>query len=220
MSLSVAHLSLSVPLLDDNTYIKEKGQYMLVGYARVSSTGQNLTSQIEALEKIGCTKIFQEKKSGTKTFNRPELQDAIDYVREGDTLIVTRLDRCSRNVKDLHQIIETLNNKNVSFKATEQEIDTSTSSGRLMIGLLSIVSAFETDLRAERQADGIASAKKRGVKFGHAFKLKDEDVIEIIKLQQSGMFNQDIANQFNVGRSTLLRYVADYKKKMNNETKI
>ncbi|SMP86145.1 Resolvase, N terminal domain [Epsilonproteobacteria bacterium SCGC AD-308-E02] len=139
---------------------------MLVGYARVSSTGQNLTSQIEALTKAGCEKIFQEKKSRTKIFNRPELDNALDFCREGDTLIVTRLDRCSRNVKDLHQIIENLNNKSVGFKATEQEIDTSTSAGRLMIGLLSIVSAFETDLRAERQADGIASAKKRGVKFG------------------------------------------------------
>ncbi|MCK5111168.1 MAG: recombinase family protein [Arcobacteraceae bacterium] len=186
---------------------------MLVGYARVSTIGQNLTSQIEALKKVGCEKIFQEKKSGTKTYNRPELQNAIDYVREGDTLIVTRLDRCSRNVKDLHQIIETLNTKKVNFKCTEQEIDTSTSSGRLMIGLLSIVSAFETDLRDERQADGIASAKKRGVKFGHAFKLTDDDVIAIMKLQQSGMFNQDIANKFNIGRSTLLRYVSDFKKK-------
>ena len=189
---------------------------MLVGYARVSSTGQNLISQIENLEKAGCTKIFKEKKSGTKIYNRPELENALDFVREGDTLLVTRLDRCSRNVKHLHEIIDTLNNKNVSFKATEQEIDTSTSSGRLMIGLLSIVSAFETDLRAERQADGIASAKRRGVKFGNARKLKDEDVIEIMKLQQTGMFNQDIADKYNVGRSTLLRYVADYKKKIND----
>ena len=86
---------------------------MLVGYARVSSTGQNLTSQIEALTKAGCEKIFQEKKSRTKIFNRPELDNALDFCREGDTLIVTRLDRCSRNVKDLHQIIENLNNKSV-----------------------------------------------------------------------------------------------------------
>ena len=97
---------------------------MLVGYARVSSTGQNLQSQLEALEKAGCNKIFMEKKSGTKSYNRPELQNALDFVRNGDTLIVTRLDRCSRNVKDLHQVIETLNNKEVGFKVREQEIDT------------------------------------------------------------------------------------------------
>lgn len=81
---------------------------MKIGYARVSSAGQNLQSQIEALTKAGCEKIFQEKKSGTKTFNRPELQNALDFCREGDQFTVTRLDRCSRNVKDLHQIIETL----------------------------------------------------------------------------------------------------------------
>jgi DNA invertase Pin-like site-specific DNA recombinase len=186
---------------------------MLVGYARVSSLGQNLKSQLEALEKIGCEKIFMEKKSGKQYDTRIELQNALDFVRDGDTLIVTRLDRCSRNVKDLHQIIENLNNKNVSFKATEQDIDTSTSAGRLMIGLLSIVSAFETDLRAERQADGIASALKRGVKFGKTRKLSDEDVIEIINLQKTNMFNQDIADKFGVARSTMLRYVREYKTK-------
>ena len=190
---------------------------MKVGYARVSSTGQNLQSQLEALEKAGCEKIFQEKKSGTNISKREELQNALDFVRNGDTLIVTRLDRCSRNVKDLHEIIETLNNKQVGFKATEQEIDTTTSAGRLMIGLLSIVSAFETDLRAERQADGIASAKKRGVKFGVSAKLTDSDVKEIIELQNnSDLTNQDIADKFEIARSTLLRYVANYKKSLED----
>lgn len=190
---------------------------MLVGYARVSSTGQNLQSQLEALEKAGCEKIFQEKKSGTKTYNRLELQNALDFVRNGDTLIVTRLDRCSRNVKDLHEIIEKLNSKEVGFKATEQEIDTTTSAGRLMIGLLSIVSAFETDLRAERQADGIASAKKRGVKFGGIPKLTDEDVRRIMDFQNNTtMTNADIAQEFGIARSTLLRYVAKYKKSLEN----
>ena len=186
---------------------------MLVGYARVSSTGQNLDSQLEALKNIGCTKIFMEKKSGKQYENRLELQNALDFVREDDTLIVTRLDRCSRNVKDLHSIIDTLNNKKVHFKCTEQEIDTSTSAGRLMIGLLSIVSAFETDLRAERQADGIKAAKKRGVKFGHEFKLSSDDVLEIINLKNTtSMTNQNIADKYGIARSTMLRYIADYKK--------
>jgi len=190
---------------------------MLVGYARVSSTGQNLQSQLEALQKAGCEKIFQEKKSGTKTYNRPELQNALDFVRNGDTLIVTRLDRCSRNVKDLHQIIETLNNKQVGFKATEQEIDTTTSAGRLMIGLLSIVSAFETDLRAERQADGIASAMKRGIKFGGTPKLTEKDVLRIMDFQNcTTMTNAAIAKEFGIARSTLLRYVANHKKSVQD----
>lgn len=190
---------------------------MKVGYARVSSTGQNLESQLDILKQYGCEKIFMEKKSGTKTYNRPELENTIDFVRDGDEFVVTRLDRCSRNVKDLHTIIEKLNDKKVSFKCTEQEIDTSTSSGRLMIGLLSIVSAFENDLRRERQADGIAAAKKRGVKFGNDKKLNDDNVFEALKMQKTGMFNQDIANHFNVSRSTLLRYIATYKKELKDK---
>lgn len=186
---------------------------MQVGYARVSSSGQNLQSQIEALTKAGCEKIFQEKMSGTQTANRIELQNCLDFCREGDEFYVTRLDRCSRSVKDLHEIVDTLNKKGVAFKATEQDLDTSSSAGRLMIGLLSIVSAFETDLRAERQAEGIASALKRGVKFGRESKLNDEKVIEAIRMQEDGMTNQHIADNFEIGRSTLLRYISEYKKK-------
>lgn len=186
---------------------------MKVGYARVSSLGQNLQSQIEALESAGCDKIFKEKKSGKQTNNRYELQNALDFVRENDVFVVTRLDRCSRSVSDLHQIIDKLNYKKVGFKATEQEFDTTTSSGRLMIGLLSIVSAFETDLRAERQSEGIKSAIQRGVRFGRVKKLNDEDVKQIVELQETAQYtNEQIASQFNVGRSTLLRYVSNYKK--------
>lgn len=188
---------------------------MKIGYARVSTVGQNLQSQIDILKSYGCEKIFTEKKSGSKSDNRIELQNAIDFAREGDEFVVTRLDRCSRNVKDLHSIIDKLEEKSVSFKSTEQEIDTSTSSGRLMIGLLSIVAAFELDLRAERQAAGIEAAKKRGVRFGVKKKLTDDQVQEAISMQNNGMFNQDIANHFNIARSTLLRYLSEYKKTIN-----
>jgi len=185
---------------------------MKIGYARVSSSGQLLLPQEEALKKAGCEKIFQEKKSGTQADNRVELQNAIDFARSGDTFYVTRLDRCSRSVKDLHTIIDTLQAKNVDFKATEQDLDTSSSSGRLMIGLLSIVSAFETDLRAERQADGIKSAQKRGVKFGAKLKFREEDTVKAIEMQASGTLNQEIADSFGIARSTLLRHIANYKK--------
>ena len=186
---------------------------MKIGYARVSSTGQNLEAQVELLKKAGCEKIFQEKKSGTKRTDRTELENALDFVREGDTFLVTRLDRCSRNTLDLYKILELLNSKKVSFKATEQEFDTSTSTGKLMMGLLSVIAEFETDLRAERQAEGIKSALARGVKFGAKRKMTDEQVVEAMELQKKGeMTNQQIADMFGVGRSTLLRYVAEYKK--------
>jgi DNA invertase Pin-like site-specific DNA recombinase len=185
---------------------------MRVGYARVSSTGQNLEAQVEILKRAGCEKIFQEKKSGTKRANRVELENALDFVREGDTFLVTRLDRCSRNTLDLYKILELLKDKKVDFKATEQEFDTSTSTGKLMVGLLSVIAEFETDLRAERQAEGIKSAMARGVKFGAKRKMTDEQVLEAIELQKSGEFtNQQIAEKFGVGRSTLLRYVAKIK---------
>ena len=185
---------------------------MKIGYARVSSTGQNLEAQVELLKRAGCEKIFQEKKSGTKRTDRTELENALDFVREGDTFLVTRLDRCSRNTLDLYKILELLNSKKVSFKATEQEFDTSTSTGKLMMGLLSIIAEFETDLRAERQAEGIKSALARGVKFGAKRKMTDEQVVEVMELQKKGeMTNQQIADRFEVGRSTLLRYIGEWK---------
>ncbi len=189
---------------------------MKVGYARVSSSGQNLASQLEKLQSVGCDKIFQEKMSGTKADNRTQLQEAIAFAREGDVFIVTRLDRCSRSVNDLYKIMEQLKDKGVEFTATEQELDTTTSTGRLMIGLLSIVSAFETDLRAERQADGIKSALNRGVKFGRSSKLTSDDVIQAMELKEEGLTNQEIAKKFNIGKSTLLRYLAEYKLNMDS----
>ena len=184
---------------------------MLVGYARVSSTGQNLDSQIEALKNIGCEKIFMEKKSGTNTIDRLELKNALDFAREGDTFVVTRLDRCSRSVPDLYKIIEILKNKNVSFKAINQNIDTTTSTGKLMLGMLSIIAEFENDLRRERQSEGIIKAKQLG-KFNKEKSLTPNQVEEIIELQKTNMTNQMIADKYNVGRSTLLKYVSEFKK--------
>ena len=185
---------------------------MKIGYARVSSTGQNLETQIEILKEAGCEKIFQEKKSGTALNNRVELQNALNFIREGDIFMVTRLDRFARSNRDLYKIIEILNKKGVEFKATNQIFDSTTSEGRMMIGMLGTMAEFENDIRKERQAEGIKSAIKRGVKFGAKRKMTNEQVVEAIELQKSGEFtNQQIADRFGVGRSTLLRYLAEYK---------
>ena len=186
---------------------------MKVGYARVSTTGQNLEAQIEILEKAGCEKIFKEKKSG-KNINRTELNNALDFVREGDVFVVTRLDRCSRSTFDLQTIINKLETKGVAFQATEQNFDTSTATGKLMLGMLSVIAEFETDLRAERQAEGIKNAITRGVKFGAKRKMTTEQVLEAMEMQKKGdMINQTIADHFNVSRPTLLRLIAEQKKK-------
>jgi DNA invertase Pin-like site-specific DNA recombinase len=172
-----------------------------------------LEAQIEILKEAGCEKIFQEKKSGSSMENRIELQNALEFVREGDLFIVTRLDRCARSTLDLLKISEILEKKNVEMKTTHQEFDSTTSTGRLMRGLLSVIAEFDNDLRKERQAEGIKSALKRGVKFGAKRKMIDEQVHEAMNLQKKGeMTNQQIADMFGVGRSTLLRYVREYNK--------
>lgn len=185
---------------------------MRIGYCRVSSSGQELASQVEILKKNGVDKIFTEKMSGRQMENRVVLQEALDFVRDGDTFVVTRLDRCSRSVKDLHIILSKLEAKSVSFKATEQELDTATPQGRLLIGILSTISAFQVDLQKELQMDGIRSAQKRGVKFGPQAKFNEEKTIQAIELQNQGQTNQQIADGFEIGRSTLLRYISNYKK--------
>ena len=185
---------------------------MKIGYCRVSSTGQELASQIELLEKANCDKIFTEKMSGRQMENRVVLQEAIDFVRDGDEFVVTRLDRCSRSVKDLHIILSQLEDKGVSFRATEQDLDTSTPQGRLIIGILSTINAFTIDITKELQMDGIRSAQKRGVKFGAQAKFNEEKTIQAIELQKQGLTNQQIADDFEIGKSTLLRYISRYRK--------
>ena len=129
---------------------------MKVGLARVSSVGQNLDSQLIALKEYGCEKIFQEKKSGTKAEDREVLREWIDFMRENDEAVVTRIDRCSRSVLDLQLIVKELEEKEVTFAATEQSINTKTPEGKCFLNMLSVFSEFETNLRKERQMDGKA----------------------------------------------------------------
>ena len=134
-----------------------------VGYARVSSVGQSLDVQ---REKLGdCDKLFEEKRSGT-TDARPQLKQCLDYVRDGDQLIVTRIDRLARSTLHLCQIAETLSEKGVDLVVLDQNIDTSDATGRLLFNMLGAIGQFETEIRAERQMDGIKKAKDRGVQFG------------------------------------------------------
>lgn len=187
---------------------------MKIGYARVSTVGQNLESQLEALESYGCEKIFKEKKSGTSTKQREELLRAIEHCREGDIFCVTNLDRCSRSVLDLNEIVKTLNDKGVKFKAINQDFDTTTSSGQLVMNILGAMAQFETAIRRERQLEGIESAKKRGVKFGKKkAELSDTDIQRAIQMQADGFTGNEIAKEFNLVRSTILKYIKEYKER-------
>ena len=127
-----------------------------VGYARVSSVGQSLDVQREKLD--GCDKLFEEKRSGT-TDARPQLKECLNYVRDGDQLIVTRIDRLARSTLHLCQIAETLKQKGVDLVVLDQNIDTSDATGRLLFNMLGAIGQFETEIRAERQMDGIKKAK-------------------------------------------------------------
>lgn len=194
---------------------------MKVGYSRVSSVGQSLEAQLELLTQEGCEKIFTEKVSGKETSNRPVLQEALEFVRNGDEFIVTRLDRCSRSVKDLHTILEILESKEVSFKATQQNLETKSATGKLMINILASISAFETDLRAERQLEGIQRAKEidkeqgKPSRFGRKAKLTNEQIEEAMIMQKEGFIGSHIAETFKVSRSTLLKSIKEYKEQKN-----
>ena len=178
----------------------------LVGYARVSSLEQNLDIQVEKLEGEGCAKIYQEKLSGVDS-KRPELAKCLDYVREGDTLIITRLDRLARSVLHLNQISQLLQEKKVEFKVIDQHIDTTTSLGRLMFNILGAFAEFENEIRKERQMDGILKAKKRGVQFGGQFKLTLDEVEELKRKRENGMLIRELMVEYNLSKATVYRYL-------------
>lgn len=179
---------------------------MLVGYARVSSNSQSLDIQEEALTAAGCEKIFAEKMSGRSTTDRDQLALTLDFVREGDVLVVTRLDRLARSVGDLHQIIEKLTAKGVAFRCLNQSgIDTDTSMGRLLIGVLSAVAAFEADIRHERQMEGVAKAKAAGKYKGRPPSI---DPAKIKELKDAGMGAAAIARKMGIGRASVYRALA------------
>lgn len=176
---------------------------MLVGYARVSSAGQSLDIQFDALKDAGCEKIFAEKKTGTKADDRQALQDALDFCREGDSLLVTRLDRLARSSVDLHNIVAKLESKGVRFRCLQQSgVDTDTGMGKLVLAILGAVAAFETDIRKERQREGIDKAKANGVYKGRK---PSVSVDEVRKLKSEGMRPTDIAKKLNIGRASVYR---------------
>jgi len=176
---------------------------MLVGYGRVSSTGQSLDLQLDALRDAGCEKIFSEKQSGTTASGRDALQDALDFVREGDTLIVTRLDRLARSSNDLHNIIQRLNAKGVKFRCLQQAgVDTDTGMGKLVLAILGAVAEFETDIRKERQREGIDKAKANGIYKGRK---PSVDKAMVLELKAQGVSPSAIAKQLKIGRASVYR---------------
>ncbi len=138
----------------------------LYGYARVSTLEQDVSIQRAALKAAGCKVVRAEKASGARRNGRTELQVLLDFVQPGDTLVVTRIDRLARSMKDLQDIVHELKGKGVALRATEQPVDTGTAAGKAFLDVLGVFAEFETNLRRERQLEGIAAAKARGVYKG------------------------------------------------------
>lgn len=176
---------------------------MIIGYARVSSAGQDHATQVERLQQAGAEKVFSEKQSGLDK-DRPKLEEALRFVREGDVVLVTKLDRLARSASHLHQIVETLNAKSVGFRVIDDpSLDTTTRTGKLVFGILASIAEFETALRKERQMEGIARAKAEGRTGGRPAKLTQETKDEILRLSDHGESVRRIAHAVGFGKSTV-----------------
>ena len=176
-----------------------------VGYARVSSTGQDLAAQLENLEGAGCDKIFREKRSGVDA-GRPELKRCLEYLREADTLLVTKIDRLARSTSDLYRIVSLLTERGVSFKVVDDPtIDTTSRTGKLVLGMLALIAEFENDIRRERQMDGIAKARERGVRFGRRPLLVAETIQKVRKLRKAGKTVPEIMKQTSLSKASVYR---------------
>ena len=176
-------------------------------YARVSTTEQDLTIQQEALRAAGCQVIRSEKKTSTKRGERTKLDLLLEFLRGGDTLVVTRIDRLARSMKDLQDIVHDLKGRGIALKATEQPIDTGTAAGKAFLDMLGVFAEFETNLRRERQMEGIAAAKANGVYKGRPATI---DPAEIRRLHDEEKLGPAaIARQLGVARSSVYRVLPE-----------
>ena len=178
----------------------------LYGYARVSSLDQNLAIQEEKLRAAGCQVVRAEKRSGTGRTGRTELQLLLDFLHKGDTLVVTRIDRLARSVKDLQDIVHELRSNGVALKATEQSVDTSSAAGKAFFDMLGVFAEFETNLRRERQLEGIKAAKAKGIYKGRKPSIDPVQVRRLLEVE--GLGPSAIARRLGIGRASVYRVLA------------
>jgi DNA invertase Pin-like site-specific DNA recombinase len=179
---------------------------MKVSYIRVSSSSQSLEVQLDAVKKFCVDKVFLEKVSGTSTQGRQKLRECLDFVREGDELVITRIDRLARSVLDLQLIVKELTDKGVTLTATEQPISTKGATSKCFLDMLGVFAELETNLRKERQTEGIARAKEKGVYKGRRSKI---DVDQIKALKSEGLGATAIAKQLNIHRDSVYRLLKE-----------
>lgn len=187
---------------------------MLIGYARTSTVDQiaGLEAQLKVLLSAGCGKIFQEQTSSIDV--RSQLQSAIEFIREGDTLIITKLDRLARSVSDLMKITQQLENKKVGLRILNLGMDTSTPTGKLLLIILGGIAQFEREIMLERQREGISKAKADG-KYKGRKAIHSDKKQEVVRLVTSGMSKADVARQLEMGEATVYRIINSCKTTQN-----
>ena len=183
---------------------------MKVGYSRTSSLQQvgGLEVQVQTLQDFGCEKIFSEQVSGTSTIGRDKLRECLDFVREGDELVITRVDRIARSVLDLQLIVKELTEKGVNITATEQPISTKDATSKCFLDMLGVFAELETNLRKERQMEGIKLAKEKGVYKGGKSRI---DVERIKTLKKEGLGASAIAKKMGIHRDSVYRLLKEVK---------
>jgi len=175
---------------------------MKIGYARVSTNDQDTQLQLDALNSVGCNRIYEEKQSGAKR-DRPELQQCLKSLREGDILIVWKLDRLGRSLQHLIDVVTDLENRQIGFQSLTENIDTTSPTGKLIFHIFGSLAEFERGLIRERVKAGLDAAKKKGKKFGRPAALNEKDKDMALAMLNGGATKIDIARHFNVTRQTI-----------------
>ena len=185
---------------------------MQVGYARVSTHDQHLVMQHDALKSVGCEDIYSDIASGAKT-DRPGLEQAISFLREGDVLVVWKLDRLGRSLQHLIQTIQSLNNRGIGFKSLQENIDTTTSGGKLVFHFFSALAEFERDLIRDRTNAGLKAARARGRLGGRPPLLDDKQIDRLVKLYDERRTSvTELCNMFGISKPSLYNYINNRKK--------
>ena len=192
---------------------------MKIGYARVSTTDQNIDMQMDALRKENCREIFQDHASGIKS-DRDGLARALEFMREGDTLVVWKLDRLGRSLKHLIDIINLLNKKGMYFKSLQESIDTGSSGGKLIFHVFGALAEFERDMISERTIAGMAAAKERGRIGGRPRKLNENNRALALSLMEDKSYSaKDVCRTLGISKTTLYRNIQEYKKSGSDSKK-
>lgn len=187
--------------------INETGGHMLVGYYRISTRDQNSELQEIALKKAGCNKMFSDVASGSNT-ERSGLQDAIEFLRKDDVLVVWRLDRLGRSLKDLINTINVLDTNGIGFKSLQENMDTTTSGGRLVFHVFAALAEFEKEIIRERTYAGLEAARARGKHGGRPTKMDERKIVMAKNLHRDPQYSiEEICKTLKISRSTLYRHL-------------